>query len=295
MKTETISNWHAFESKIREIHHATEVLRRERPLHVSNPLFRGQRNSDWRLKTTLEREREGMSLSEYLRRMREVHARVDVSVPMRWPNFEEEVDGLSQRGLRSIEFIRMVESHTASILSFMAYLRHHGFPSPLLDWSRSPYVAAFFAFEWTDPYAKEVAIYVFREYKGAIGNPRDTDEPHALGIGSDLLGTSKRHIRQRSEYSLCTRKVSSGASVDSYIFADHEAAINIPGFMIERDRELDVSDAENAVTKYTIPARERNTALASLAEKGITRQRLFDNSVENLLEDLWHEALCASR
>lgn len=295
MKTETLSDWHTFESKIGDIHRETEVLRRERALPVSDPLFRGQRNCDWRLETTLEREREGVSLSEYLRTMCQVHVRVDVSVPMRWPNLEEEVDGLSQRGLRSIVLFPTVEEHTTAILSFMAYLRHHGFPSPFLDWSRSPYVAAFFAFEWADPHAEEVAIYVFREYTGAVGDARDTGTPHASVIGPGLLGTSNRHVRQQSEYSLCVRRVSPGPGLDSYVFADHEAAINITGFRVEGGRELDVPDAENVVTKYTIPAGERNAVLASLAEKGITRQRLFAHDVENLLEDLWHEVLVTSR
>jgi hypothetical protein len=29
---------------------------------------------------------------------------------------------------------------------YLAHLRHRGFPSPLLDWTRSLYVAAYFAF-----------------------------------------------------------------------------------------------------------------------------------------------------
>jgi hypothetical protein len=34
----------------------------------------------------------------------------------------------------------------SSSYDFMTRLRHHGFPSPLLDWPQSPYTAAFFAF-----------------------------------------------------------------------------------------------------------------------------------------------------
>src|SRR5205085_1893422 len=57
---------------------------------------------------------------------------------------------------------------------YMAYLRHHGFPSPLLDWSQSPYVAAFFAFAHAVD-SEEVSIYVLTHAKffdGGSGLPR---------------------------------------------------------------------------------------------------------------------------
>jgi hypothetical protein len=48
--------------------------------------------------------------------------------------------------------------HNAAIWSI---LQHHGYPTPLLDWSFSPFVAAYFAFQGADQTGSKPRIYMF--------------------------------------------------------------------------------------------------------------------------------------
>jgi hypothetical protein len=149
--------------------------------------------------------------------------------------------------------------------AFMVYLRHHKFPSPLLDWTRSPYIAAFFAFN-DILLKKDVAIFAYVEYSGqgksGIGN-----QPTISTLGPTVT-THKRHHLQQCEYSICTKKENG-----KIYYSDHEDVFN------KNDPKQDL------LKKYILPFSEKNKFLEKLDLMNINAYSLFDNE-ESLMNTL---------
>jgi hypothetical protein len=287
-----LNSWEDFEAKVADFDRETRGLKRSRSRvgGVSKPIYRGQRDATWRLETTLDRRRPGMTLGKYLTLIERIQPRIEQVSRRTWPALNQEISGLRSRGLDSIWLFPVTSANTMTILSFMVYLRQHGFPSPLLDWTSDPYRAAFFAFAGVEEGADRVAIFTFREWTGTPRDCRRTDEPTAMTLSPYIRNTSPRHLKQRAQYTWCIERLASGSSLEDYVFADHEGAIDLPGFRIEKDVAVSRSRVGNVVEKYTIPTSDLRKVLASLAKRSINRCRLFGQSADNLLEDLWNES-----
>ena len=253
-----LKKWEDFEDVISKTFEDWKNRKKVPGSTLLSPIFRGHENESWKLKTTLERIIPGeFPMEDYFNVIREVKPAVE--------SFAEKSWTLDKYNKRSEKI-----PGPPSGCEFMTYLRHHGFPSPLLDWSLSPYIAAFFAYRSIGHNDENAAIYSYIELFG--GNTWSQNKAAICGIG-DRIATHKRHIAQQCQYTICKKGIA-----DHFVYCDHEDAVKIG------------RGVRGVLTKYTLPRFERSKVLDRLNKMNINAYSLFGNE-ESLMETLAYKEL----
>ena len=250
------------------------------PLLDSEVLYRGHTDSIWSLESTLYRHQLDFPTSKYtdvatkLQAIVETHTDRDFDSP----------------GVRD----PFPTSNEQFSFRYAVYLRHHGFPSPLLDWSLSPYVAAYFAFSEAANQTKtkngngdddsRVAIYVMQPptypYKDRVvfSEMLLRDEAGIRYWPNPVKGET-RHYDQQSAYTIALRyRQDQEGKTGGYYYGSHEYLLGnfpqelVPGTnLVTRDNTI--GDAIR--WKITLPQRDRGSVLQRLDRMNINAYTLL--------------------
>ena len=257
METITLPSWSEFDKTVRYIREKYGTLERFGSSRRNVILFRGQKNSLWNLQTTLERYQQVSPLKWNIKKY--VNLALDCSIELvsftgyDW-NLPTKEDLNEEITRRQDEFRPYLPIRT---YQYLVYLRQHGFPSPLLDWTESPYIAAFFAL--AEPVAADVkysSIFVYVETprgmkSGWVGN--DT-----ITVWKKKVKTHKRHFQQQAWYTTATQWCSG-----DHNFVSHEN-------VFQKD-----SKRQDLLIKIDIPRSERMRVLTELDEHNLNHFSLF--------------------
>lgn len=216
-------------------------------------LFRGQSNSKWLLSTTLERKDSTQySVQKYMEKVLRAHNELESFTGKSW-----QVPPYNKLGKEIQECQDTFKVHLPAY-SFLVYLRHHGYPSPLLDWTTSPYIAAYFAYWNSQKENPAVYCYIERPNPSKIGTGGDS----MITMMGPFVSTHPRHFAQRATYTISTYW---DYRSSQHIFCPHENVFE------KNDEKQDV------LIKIELSQLARSEALQKLSDYNINHFTLFQS------------------
>ena len=135
-----------------------------------------------------------------------------------------------------------------------------------LDWTSSPYVAAYFSYNKPVKDAKKVSIYAYIEWAGIVHSQTD-GSPVISSLEVDAP-SHRRHYVQQSKYTVCVK-----ADGGHIVFTSHEVAF------------AETEPGESLLWKFTLPSSERVEVLKMLDHMNINSLSLFGTE-DSLMETI---------
>ena len=259
MEEKSINNIWELEEEVDALRQLIKDNKRHEYQLLSRTLFRGQANSNWELETTLERyTKKPYSVTEYNTTLWAVAPATSSFTNKEWA---VERDYTPEK-----DFFSRPPSY-----EFMSYVRHHGFPSPLLDWSQSLYVALFFAYQSANE-ADSIAIYCYIESLSS-GKSGWVGSPQICELGP-YVNTHKRHFSQQGQYTVAVKK-----QKDSWVYCTHKEA-----FDASKGKKQDL------LYKFVMPGSIKYEVLSKLHEMNINAFTLY-SSEESLMNMLAYKEI----
>ncbi|MGD1118509.1 MAG: FRG domain-containing protein [Dehalococcoidales bacterium] len=224
-------------------------------------MFRGQKNGSWELKTSFERACGQFNVPQNKKR-------------------QVETNMIREFQRRVHQYERFSPNDDDECLALM---QHHGAPTRLLDFTYSPHVAAYFAFEaaepkskvaiwainyeWCKEHLKEIANHLYKEYKSY----RD------IRNGKDFKLIFRTRRFEKFLLSVTPLRMNERLSYQRGVFlCPGDIETNI---MDTLTNYTEMKDLKNKVRKYIIPTGENNEvtieALQALDIMNISRITLF--------------------
>lgn len=257
MKTYSIADWQEFDALLDQIKGEYGTYQHRDHQSINQILFRGQTNGEWPLSTTLERvSQRTWTIQSYCQAVLGCATEITSFTEKDWklPKHEELVTELENTFDPRFPHLPFYE--------YFVYLRHHGFPSPLLDWTASPYIAAFFALADRSN-SDNCCVYAYIESPQGLktitgGKPKIT-------VQGPNVTTHKRHFLQKAWYTIAT---CANRETKAHEFVRHDLAF---------DSDQDTGVVQDVLLKIEIPTANRMRMLDHLDDYNINYFSLFQS------------------